>query len=211
MSLIVKEYLIDKYIDKSPDISWNLFDDLVDRLEHFNIDTSICTAYVEYLRHFWYGMGYHLIPLAKQNEYTDIEYFHDISKFILIGFLENINTLNRASEDIKLLKDFTFNKNSKTIYGKNIDKNEDNKNMGEISPITSGANIDGTPNFTIDTPNSRLLNVNTNKEKQSGEDNYSETNPYYYGEFMRILDKYNIFDVFHNSTIKVVQEYIEVI
>ena len=114
------------------------------------------------------------------------------------------NILTKFGDESRQLTLLDENQVEEIEYGKVED--EKLRNMNEDAPITSPPLTPTlTPDYDIDTPASRY-NAD-NQKTNSGSDTTTKTNPYYYGEFLRLLEKYNIKRIIMDSIKYITYEY----
>ena len=209
--IIIKNKSIEEYIDFTDFDTGTFADDLSRRTQNSGIPSWVFPLFRDYLKLNYYGMSYTLIPLTvNEDEFSEKYYMHNISKIICRTFLFNKNILQNIDNETKSLTGLSFEKayNETKVHTGN--DTTDNKGMIESSPITSGANVNGSPNYTIDTPSGRNVGNSTVTYNNTITDTLKESNPYYYGEFMRVINKYNLYTIYDNAIRSVIKEFIEV-
>lgn len=208
---IIDNISIEEYID-FPNFDTGTFaDDLARRTANSGIPSWVFQIFRDYLKTNYYGMYYTLIPLTVENDDNKSKYYmHNISKIICRTFFINKDIIRNIDEQTKGLINFSYEKlgdNSHTHTGVDTFSN---KAMTETSPITSGANIDGSPNYTIDTPAGRSIGDNVSNFNSSYLDKIKESNPYYFTEFLRTIEKHNLYSIYDKAIRSVIKEFYEV-
>lgn len=230
-NIVISNKSIENYIDYDNfDIGTStgtFADDLTQRTRNSGIPSWVFPLFRDYLKLNYYGMLYTLIPLTvTDDENSEKYYMHNISKIICRTFLRNKIILSNIDEETKTLTGLSFEKvidtdnKKRGTDGHVITGSDDttNKAMTETSPITSGNNEDGTPNYTIVTPSGRTLGNSFNTSSKNDTITYNsdvteklkETNPYYYDMFIRTIEKYNLYNIYDNAIRSVIKEFIEV-
>lgn len=209
---IVDEIPLEQYIDFTGfDTGITFADDLFARCAGSNIPQWMFIVFRQYLKLNYYGMYYSLIPLTVENDDNKLKYYmHNISKIICRTFLINKDILNSMDEETKKLKNLSYEKIGDNERRHTGSDTSSKKAMTEISPITSGVRSNGQINYDIETPNGRSLGNDTTEYNSSFIDSFKESNPYYFNEFMRTLEKHNIFNIFDKAIRTVIKEFYEV-